>query len=259
MSDWRQLANEERWDEIRWELLSQDEQRELLELLQKYVPMIEVLNGTEVRKRHMETHEAPNSKLKAAALILQLGELEAVVMGAPQEPSSEWNELRQDVERHLNAFLHEPEVTEGVKELSRHDHARQALGNLEAVDRVVLWIVDKADSHEGALDLIEDLSELAQHAFAAGSHAQLAVGKEMEAHAVRGLTTLRAASRGGEVRRAEFAPDTGARIRMMSNLITERGYSVNRAAQSVAGEGLGNPASNRQLWYRHADRTKRTL
>jgi len=70
---------------------------------------------------------------------------------------------------------------------------------------------------------------------------------------LRGRKTLKAASKGGEIRRGKLAEDTAKRLAEMGQLMeAKRGGSISWAAEAAFRKGLGKSANaNRALWYAH--------
>ena len=148
----------------------------------------------------------------------------------------------------------------------------RALFNIDQFERFTpFWhalnILNFCESYESNVVLVRELFEdgevdEALLSIQVASHAALEVGRSWEAlrkkpydlHALRGLKVKRAASVGGNVRKAQTAPNSRGVIARMKALI-EQGKTVSNAAQIAWLGGLGTSASaNRNLWYRHSRR-----
>ncbi|WP_149140710.1 hypothetical protein [Gemmobacter caeruleus] len=121
---------------------------------------------------------------------------------------------------------------------------------LESVDGLSAAMIREAPAKDRKWlqDFAEDITALAFHA---GLETRAALGKAVEADAVRGLKVVTAASQGGHVRVRNMSPLTGKIITFMKTKITN-GTSISSAASMAAKAGLGTSAeANRRLWNRY--------
>lgn len=252
MATWRDLAKEGRWAEIDPFQISEREQAELLTMLRRVVPMINVTNGAETMQRYKyPTEVVGNPQLRAAAEILYLGELESMVEGEPERASLAWTRLAQEAREYLNAAEYEGEVTDGSHELSRSTHIAAARDALVQVDRAIRFLASEGTSEEDSTWISEALAEVAQAAFLAGRRVQAVWGKPIERGAARHELDQRRRSDGGKTRKD---PDHDAIIAAMERRIRES-KTINQAARATyERDGLGaSPIANVSRWRRHQE------
>lgn len=185
--EWQELVENGRWDELRnWiddpERLSKESGPSLAALLAKLrgmVPMVEVSNGVECTRRRLRPSDPPDmwvgrEHLREAAVILELGELEARVEREPPAASTEWAEHREIVRSHLEHFIEADNPTSGDEDLSRRAHAQTALDLFSRIDFSKAIADAQSSSARDQEWLTELVSEIAFAAFAAGRHTQAA-------------------------------------------------------------------------------------
>jgi len=178
--------------------------RDLLEALRKVVPLVAVENGMERSERHIKIDDDPSlwqgcERLKGAAGILELGELEAAAYGDPQTGRDAWNDHKAMIQDNLRPLMETGEQTEGSDELSRATHAREASELLKTTDRVNRMMSAQMPHEADRTWLDEVIAEVAFLAFEAGRHTQAAWGKEFESFAVtrqRQIDSLRIRNEG---------------------------------------------------------------
>lgn len=252
MTDWRIKAEAGLWRDINWSHLAKGDLPELLERLQRAVPKTKDVNGVEERERYILPKETSDPHLKTAARLL-LGELEAAIMDEPPQASEEWRAVLAEVTSFLRKAQDSEEATEGHPELSRRAHATMALDHLDALERRSRRMAASFEEPEERHWLLEGLSEIAQLAYAAGRRTQIAIGKELEVHTVRGRKSVKEGKRGGEAKRLAYR-DRNAHIvgAMKQKLASNPGKSVSWAANWVYEKmGLGRSAGgNRNVWRR---------
>ena len=210
---WEPLVAEENWDDVEnwwkaWFLENPDQPDALialLEALRRAVPTISVENGMERLERRIRSSDAPDLwqgryNLKGATIILELGELEAAAEGDPMPSSESWAIYRKVIEKHLDQFTRQKEVTSGVEEFSRKAHAEQAQRFLHEIDFSSRFATSEIDFDEDRLWFTEAISEIAYLAFEAGRHTQAAWGKEFEQLAVIRLKNQRRFTQNNEGR-----------------------------------------------------------
>lgn len=257
MSDWMTLYARRDWNGLdNWwrHCENAEEVAAFLKRLQADVPKVARQNGMEQLTDHAHPTEAPD-EWKGAAEILLLGELEAAVSGDPEPVPDQWRRSREEVSNLLRALKDAEEVTTGDPALSRVAHAKTALDMLDSIDSCVSMMANEIDpdcnNPDGREWLIAFAEEIVSIAFDAGAHTRAAIGKEIEGHAIRGQKTILSARQGGLVRRLTKAPMTAAVLARMEEL-SDRGFSISRAAQIAAKEGLGSSSNaNRQLSKRY--------
>ncbi|PWE31226.1 hypothetical protein DDZ14_13630 [Maritimibacter sp. 55A14] len=157
----------------------------MLTALREVVPTIVEENGMESRERHLRCDDDPKrwdgrEELKGAAKMLEIGELEAAIKGAPPVASEAWRRNREIIETDLHECIDAEEVTQGAEELSRRGHAREALDLLRYIDFTTSFLRGEMDSEEDRDWMNEAIAEVANLAFEAGRHTQVAWGKEFE-------------------------------------------------------------------------------
>ena len=252
MTDWQSLYARRDWDALDdwWRYESHgDEARKLFERLQADVPRCKRENGMEAIQDFMRPDEAPE-QWKGAAEILYLGELEAMVEGEPKPEPEIWRERRRKIEATLQSASEADEVTEGDPSLSRAAHAKEALDALESVDWCCSAMIQQvaAKDRKWLQAFAEEITALAFHA---GVETRAALGKAVEADAVRGKKVITAASQGGRMRVQSMSPRTKEIIAFMKTKVG-RGTTVRSAASLAEKAGLGASIdANLKLWNRH--------
>lgn len=230
--------------------------RDLLDKLTELVPKIDIENGFETYKRHLQCDDGPEhwngwEHLKRGAQILELGELAYMAEGNIPETSETWQRFRIQIEEILREYRESEEVTEGAEELSRATHATRAQELLNNIDYCERAMVGEKPREEHRKWVREFVSEVAFSAFEAGRHTQAAWGKSVEDFADTGMRVRRGASVSGQQSKKKRVPDTMTRLREMDRLIAD-GHSKARAAEIAASRGLGSSAeANRKLWQRN--------
>ena len=230
--------------------------RDLLEKLKQLVPKIDIENGFETYKQHLQCDDDPEhwkgwEHLKRGAQILELGELARAAEGDIPETSETWQRFRIQIEERLREYRESEEITKGAEELSRASHATQAQELLNNIDFIERAMVGEEPREEYRKWVREFVSEVAFSAFEAGRHTQAAWGKKAEDFADTGLRVRRGASVSGQQSKEKSAPGTMIRLCEMDRLIAD-GHSMARAAEIAASMGLGPSAeANRKLWQRN--------
>lgn len=264
MTDWRRLLIGESWQELDnfWRRQTPEVCAQILGALHKVVPTVVRTNGTEREQVFAEPHEVAE-RLAGAAKILSLGELEAAANAdGPPTCMQQWSQLSDEVLKTCLDLRAMPEVTEGVIHMSRAHHVKQTaelIADINFTIRSMLY-TDEADEEEPddlAPSLQEHMATAAIYAFAAGRHFQLALGKETEPDAVRGLKILTGAREGGvnggrqkKVQSEEILAEMG-RLRE-----ARQDLSVNAIATIVHLNGKGtSPGANAKLWGRYRQKT----
>lgn len=265
---WELLVKRNDWDAVdQWwqdEIIINPEKREglaeLLSTLRELVPTVPIQNGVEEYKRHIRTDDPAEMwhdgilHLRGAALILDLGELEAVVEGPPATSLSRWNEHQSLIKKHLTELAKKPEATTGAEELSRKSHAHIAIEMLENIGTTTNWMTGQLnDEHEKSW-LREIIAEVANLAFEAGRHTQAAWGKESEKLAasrkkqLMGLGTFNPSRTDHNSKRARTADKRKAHARLIethrpTTLLTnsDRARSILKHWYKV-GEPDGRPS-----------------
>lgn len=228
----------------------------LLTALREVVPLVAVENGMERFERHIRPTDDENEwqgheHLKGAAAILYLGELEAACEGEPPLASKSWAQHRGVVTERLEIYLNSSEVTTGADELSRKEHAQQALNCLTNIDMIVKAACFEAADEVEQRWITEVVAEIAYTAFEAGRHTQEAWGKSFEQFALKGEDLSRGGRVGGDMRRAQTSPKTKQVLSSMQGY-RDDGHSVSHAASLTYKKGIGSsPTANSKLWHRH--------
>lgn len=224
--------------------------KDFLERLRADVPKRIHQNGIESREEYVTPDEA-SEEWKGAAEILYFGELAAWVEGEPQPVDASWELERVRIEALLRELWGAGEVTEGDHALSRRAHAEEALESLASIDFCTSAMSDEIDPDRNLPDdrewLLSFAREIAFLAFNAGTHARAAIGKQAEAHAVRGDKVLAAAKSGGRSRHQQTKSETERTLQRMRELI-DQGHTQKRATELAHAQGYGTSANaNRQL------------
>lgn len=266
--DWRAAYDRRDWAEVDnwWRGLALDgdmpltsaERVELEELRRRLladVPKVEVVNGMEKTERHVTLVEA-TVEWKGAAEILEKGELEAVLDGEPPTALDAWQAERARIAAILDDLRGAAETTKGDAALSRAAHIADVDEAFGQIDRGVKFALDEIDRRgrkkQERAWLREILAEVLLPAFRAGVHARAAVGKAIEADAVRGAKTIRAASLGGTMKKGAQAAQLKALIDCMKGA-QMRNKSVAAAALYAFQQGHGaSKAANERAWYRNS-------
>lgn len=251
--DWHADYEARNWEAVEnWWRRSDDlaQLSALLTRLKHDVPKRTLHNGVDMYEESLPSKDAPEEWRRAAA-ILELGELEAKVMGEPPSDPEIWAEQHDSLAAELTAFVDLPEVTEGDPELSRRAHAQRALEALRRVNKAIEFRIGLYESDEQDA-LREFAADVAINALRAGYFSYAAESKSIQAHAVRGKKILENAATGGRIRAMETNVSTQKILNRMHELITPTHASVSRAAKIAFQEGLGSSAAgNIQQWKRH--------
>lgn len=231
--------------------------RALLTRLREIVPKIIVQNGMEETERYIRqnddaSHWEGREKLKGAADILELGELEAAAEGHPPEASEIWHDYTTKIKDELRRYVAEPEVTDGEQALSRKAHAQDALEYIEGLDHLIVAMRSELMDEEDRRWFEEAIYEVAYLAFDAGRHTQAAWTKAFERFVPTGRKVQLGQRRAAEVRKRQTQPETISTLAEMDRLITKPGCSVSRAAELAYKNGFGSSHdANRKLYQRH--------
>jgi hypothetical protein len=271
MTDWASLVGKGHWNRIRiYDLAAAgrvDDLRAILAAVRDLVPSVEDTNGVEVLLRParpdeiVEPNEQRAKAMREAAMVLELGELEALVEGDPKPASVTWAQTEGEARTELAGLRALPEETKGSAGLSRAAHADRAIDFLDDVRKTRAIALGDTQTEEERAWVIELIAEAAQAGYWACRHAQAAIGKAVEAHAVRGIKVRKGSSDGGQIRSRQRGPETDMVLAMMEQIRADNpNLSVARAAALAHAKGLGTSAeANRQLWQAHKKRRGRKL
>lgn len=262
MANWRTAYESHQWDEVEnwWRSCDDVEQlRALFRQLQRDVPRVKIVNGTEEMEEFVHPSDAPEG-WRGAAQILFLGELEAKIEGDPAPELEEWQHLADQAASMMREYLGAKEPTTGHRSLSRAAHAEAVLCHLESIDRdtkIMCAELDPDGAQPGDRAWLKAvIAQAALAAFNAGAHARAAVGKAIEQHAVRGKNTLASAQKGGRVRSEEAKRNKNDVIAAMNTYIAT-GNSMRSAAIRTYNDKIGTSAEgNRKIYQRHIVRQK---
>lgn len=262
MTDWRELISAQDWETLEDFWIDQPASvcGEILEALRQIVPKVERINGTERALELAAPTEVPQ-ELAGAARILMLGELEAASRRPDGPPTflQHWSSVSEDARRTCSDLSALPEVTDRAPHMSRGHHAGQVMDLTDMVASVLRAMLASGDEDEEE-DELDDLGpSLQEHAatvavcaFVAGRHFQLALGKDAEPDALRGIKVRDAARRGGESGGRKADDKSAIVIAEMSRILRERPHlTKTRAAELAYRKGHGASAeANRKLWER---------
>lgn len=262
MDHWKTAYESNQWDEVENWWRACDDVGQLLALfrqLQRDVPRVKIVNGTEEMEEFVHPDVAPEG-WRGAAQILLLGELEAKIEGDPAPELEEWQHLADQTASMMREYLGAKEPTTGHRLLSRAAHAEAVLDLLKGIDRDTKIMCAELDPDGTQPDdrawLKSVIAQTALAAFNAGAHARAAVGKAIEQHAVRGKNTLASAQEGGRVRSEGAKRTTIIVIAEMERLIGS-GQSAKSAARLAFQAGYGaSPEGNRTAYKRHIEKRK---
>ena len=253
MTDWRRHYDARDWQALEnWWRHSDDfeELNALFSQLSRDVPKRVLRNGLDEHEEFLDAKNAPVEWMGAAA-ILEFGELEAKIHRYPASDPEIWEDQEAGLTAELRALVASEEVTEGDDVLSRRAHAERALESLEQVKKTVKFRLGLYSPDEQEA-LREFAADVAINALRAGYFSHAAESKSIQAHAVRGKTTLASAAAGGRSRARETNSKSKKILKRMRELVKEGGHSVSRAAEIAHKEGQGTSANaNRQLWKRN--------
>jgi len=168
VNSWREVADAGRWADVDWYYLPGEDLPDLLERLRRAVPTTKDVKGMEVAERHIRAAETSVHDIKAAALVLQLGELQAAVEGDPPDASERWAAMQDEVTVLLREAVSRGEAIKGSTALSRTSHVRDALHNLEQAAFTTNAMAAGCDDEDQAKWSRESAAEVALAAFAAG-------------------------------------------------------------------------------------------
>jgi hypothetical protein len=254
--DWYADYEARNWDSVEnWWRRSDDvaQLSALLTRLKHDVPKRTLHNGVDKYEEPFPSKDAPEEWRRAAA-ILELGELEAKVIGEPLSDPEIWAAQYESLTAELTALVDLPEVTEGDPVLSRRAHAERALEALRLVNKTIEFRIGLYEPDEQDA-LREFAADVAINALRAGYFSYAAESKSIQAHAVRGKKTVAGASVGGRERARETELKTEEILKRMRELTEGNNLSVSRAAEIAYKNGLGTSANaNRQLWKRSKEK-----
>lgn len=222
----------------------------LLTRLQRDVPKRTLSNGVDKHEEYLKARDAPD-KWGGAAAILELGELEAKVLGDPFSDLEVWEDQHSNLRAELKVLAASPEDTKGDVELSRSAHAERALEALERVNKSIAFRVrlHKPEEREA---LHEFAADVAINALRAGYFAHAAESKAIQGDAVRGKVTLESAGAGGRSRARDTRHRTEMILKRMRELKDAKPRSILSAAEQAWKDSLGtSPNANVQLWKNH--------
>jgi hypothetical protein len=254
--EWQRYYDERDWTAIESWWRSSEDRTALSELyaqLQRDVPKRTLHNGVEIYEESVKAKEAP-AEWRGAAEILEIGELEAKVLGDPLSDPEIWADQVSKLRVELETLAKEPEVTEGDALLSRRAHAERALEAIHMIDETIRFrtLLYKPEEQP---QLLEFLANIAINAMRVGYFAKAAETKAIEVDAVRGRKTITSAAVGGRTLAASARPKTEQTLSKMRTLIEEKRLSVSRAAATAFKQGFGSsPEANRKLWGRQANK-----
>lgn len=215
MSDWREQAKRGEWECIDCLSLPKADQQELLGQIRKVVPTEEIRNGMQVMYRHYEPSELDDPKLKQAANILMLGELEAAVDVFLEDSLHEWEHIQDRIFGEVSILSQAGEKTQGHEVFSRSYHLDELQTYLCTIESNFVRLEEPPSEY----DIINDRrseSKIAKEDFAGGillgmkiaEHLQLAKGKDIETLAVEKLSNKKRlesqAKLGGEITSGRF-------------------------------------------------------
>ena len=159
----------------------ESERHELLERVRQAVPRVTIQNGMEATSRFALPQELPaKSSIRAAAEILELGELEALVDGEPPRGAEVWNDALRQAQSYLDRAEAEGEITSGSSELSRFEHIRSAREALSELNLAMRLNEENFTSSTDKAWAADAFSEVAYIAYMAGRRVQVAWGKPIE-------------------------------------------------------------------------------
>lgn len=248
---WRELVRQGRYKDISWHHLSREDRVEYYGILTKVVPLLWIENGIEVGQRYAYPDEVEGADLKAAAMVLMLGELEEAVGPPIPTATEDWNETETWVREYIKDALSKPEPHSGSPELSRHAHAKACLEALDGVRFQMAALGGQACDEGERAWIIEAISDAGRHGFWAGRKLQAVWTKPHEADARQGKKAREGSKRGQANRRGKVAEHTNEVLRRMNDRI-QVGQSIRNAAKRVFKDGFGRSAqANEKLWSRH--------
>jgi hypothetical protein len=115
-------------------------------------------NGLEQIKRHPYPDDVETPREKAAATVLQLGELEALVNGDPSQASEHWLEMKNEAESMLREKTGDAapgQCSEPQKALVWEDVKSELTRVLEAAAAGPEWTVGDAELSQASHSQIE--------------------------------------------------------------------------------------------------------
>lgn len=256
MQSWQEMYAARDWVALQnWWPHCEDQhaRRAFFKRLVADVPKVLKANGLEELQQHARTKDAPDA-WKGAALILELGELEASLTGPVPDPIEELSRERRRVTQELEALMQIDEPTEGSPELSQAGHIHQVFEQFRELDKIVAIATSEIDEDRLRPNDRRWVKMLIAEAFLCGfhtgAHARAALMKDFEKAAVSGARTLAGGQSGGRKKREVYKDRNGAIIARMERSIA-RGYSIAAAADGAFKAGLGTSAeANRKLYYR---------
>ena len=259
LDGWRERFALEQWDwfygiERHIDCNDPDVRSELLEILckiQKLVGQTWDENGMQQVLRYKTSSEV-HPDLKVLAEILEIGELEFVISGEPEDDGKEWRNLLADVESKLRNFISAPEVTKGAAPLSRKAQAERALGFLGEIETNRQLLRQQLNSDDVQVWFDEAVAAIALPAFLAGMHAMQADYKIIETDAVRGTKVAGGSSNAAHGTNQKFIAPREKRISRVREL-TEH-MTVAAAARQCAKERLGSVGAIKKTWHRHKNK-----
>lgn len=229
--------------------------RRLLDDLRAAVPTRTVHDGGQQYEVPVPPEEIEPAHLKAAAVELMLGEIEALVAGEPESETVLWERSLANTERHLDA-LQTPPGGGRSNNVALAEHLSEARERIEGIRFATAYGQSSAETEEERAWVLSVQSEAALNAFWLGWHMRAIDQKPFDEAARTGIKVRAGAKLGGQMARG-VAPRTAEILDAMEKILTAQvahgsARNVTHAAKRAYRRGHGTSAlANAKLYNRH--------